>query len=186
MNKLFALALAATFALASCGGDAPAENTDAQKGENTEAHAHEGHEGHNHADEAPADPKAAADEAEAAYFAKIAETEGIQKTESGIYYEVLTEGTGAQPTAQSTVKTHYHGTTTDGNVFDSSVERGKTAEFPVGGVIKGWQEILPMMKTGGKWRIHVPYALAYGAQSPSPKIPPYSTLIFEVELFEVK
>lgn len=126
-----------------------------------------------------------ADKAQAAYFEKLAKTKGIQKTESGIYYEVLEKGSGPQPTAKSTVKTHYHGTTIDGQVFDSSVERKSPATFPVGGVIQGWQEILPMMKVGSKWRVHIPYALAYGAQSPSPKIPAFSPLVFEIELIEI-
>lgn len=112
--------------------------------------------------------------------------EGIKTTPSGIQYKILKEGTGESPTPESKVTCHYHGTLIDGTVFDSSVERGKPAQFPVNGVIKGWQEILPMMKEGGKWKIFVPQELAYG-ENPRPggAIEPYMTLIFEIELVSV-
>lgn len=132
-----------------------------------------------------AQAETAGKERQSAYFKEMAQKEGIQKTESGIYYEVLTEGTGPSPTAENTVKVHYIGTLPDGTVFDSSVERGEPAEFPVNRVIPGWQEIVPMMKVGGKWRIHIPYALAYGAQGAGEKIPPFSTLVFEMELLDI-
>ncbi len=109
----------------------------------------------------------------------------ITVTESGLQYEVLTAGEGAKPTAESTVRTHYHGTLINGTVFDSSYERGQPAEFPVGGVIKGWTEALQMMGTGSKWRLYVPHELAYGERGAGAAIAPFSTLIFDVELIEI-
>lgn len=129
--------------------------------------------------------KTTAEKTQSAYFQEIAQKEGIQKTESGIYYEVLQEGTGASPTIESKVKVHYTGSLTDGTVFDSSVERGEPATFPVNGVIPGWQEIVPMMKVGAKWRIHIPFSLAYGERGAGEKIPPFSPLVFEMELLDI-
>jgi FKBP-type peptidyl-prolyl cis-trans isomerase FklB len=119
------------------------------------------------------------------FLAENAKKDGITVLESGLQYEVLTEGTGAQPTAASTVRTHYHGTFIDGRVFDSSVERGEPTEFPVGGVIAGWTEALQLMKEGSKWRLYVPSDLAYGEQGSQGAIPPHSALVFEVELITV-
>ncbi|WBM75165.1 FKBP-type peptidyl-prolyl cis-trans isomerase [Saprospira grandis] len=104
--------------------------------------------------------------------------------ESGIQYEVLTAGEGEKPTAESSVTTHYHGMLTNGTVFDSSVERGQPATFPVGGVIQGWQEILQLMPTGSKWKVYIPSALGYGSQAVG-NIPPNSILIFEIELLSI-
>ena len=113
--------------------------------------------------------------------------EGITTTESGLQYEVLTSvDTGVQPTLASAVEVHYHGTTIDGEVFDSSVVRGEKISFPLGGVIEGWQEGLQLMKVGEKYKFYIPSEIAYGAYSPSPAIPANSTLIFEVELFGVQ
>jgi FKBP-type peptidyl-prolyl cis-trans isomerase FklB len=109
----------------------------------------------------------------------------VTTTESGLQYEVLTEGSGDVPQASSTVRTHYHGTLISGDVFDSSYQRGEPAEFPVGGVIKGWTEALQMMPVGSKWRLYVPYDLAYGEQGAGGAIKPYSTLIFDVELLDI-
>lgn len=111
--------------------------------------------------------------------------EGVITTESGLQYEVITEGNGPKPTMADKVKTHYHGTLVDGTIFDSSVDRGEPATFPVGGVIKGWQEGIPLMSVGSKYRFFIPQELAYGMRAPSPKIPAGSALIFEVELFEI-
>jgi len=105
--------------------------------------------------------------------------------ESGLQFEVLTEGTGEKPSASSTVRTHYHGTLTDGTVFDSSVDRGEPAEFPVNGVIAGWTEALQLMGTGSKWRLTIPYNLAYGERGAGGAIGPYATLVFDVELLEI-
>ena len=97
-----------------------------------------------------------------AFLAENAKKEGVVVTESGLQYEVLTEGTGEKPSASSTVRTHYHGTLINGEVFDSSVERDQPAEFPVGGVIAGWTEALQLMNVGSKWKLYIPYHLAYG------------------------
>lgn len=120
-----------------------------------------------------------------AFLAENAKKDGVTVTESGLQYEVLTTGEGEKPTAESTVRTHYHGTFTDGKVFDSSYDRGQPAEFPVGGVIKGWTEALQMMTVGSKWRLTIPFDLAYGEQGSQGAIPPYSTLVFDVELLEI-
>lgn len=109
----------------------------------------------------------------------------VTVTASGLQYEVLTEGSGPKPGASSTVRTHYHGTLISGEVFDSSVERGEPAEFPVNGVIAGWTEALQLMGTGSKWRLYLPYQLAYGERGAGGKIGPYSTLIFDVELIDI-
>lgn len=111
---------------------------------------------------------------------------GVKTTESGLQYEVVKEGTGPMPTANDTVVTHYHGTLIDGTVFDSSVDRGQPAEFPVGAVIRGWTEALQLMKVGSKYRLYIPSELAYGDRQAGPQIGPNSTLIFDVELLEIK
>ena len=102
--------------------------------------------------------------------------------ESGLQYEVLTEGAGEKPSPLSKVTTHYHGMLIDGSVFDSSVDRNQPATFPINGVIKGWQEILPMMPVGSKWKVFIPQELAYGSRGAGNDIPPFATLIFEIEL----
>lgn len=119
------------------------------------------------------------------FLAENAKREGVVVLESGLQYEVITEGSGAKPTRESTVRTHYHGTFIDGQVFDSSVERGQPAEFPVGGVIAGWTEALQLMSEGSKWRLFIPSELAYGANGSQGAIPPHSALVFEVELLNV-
>lgn len=108
------------------------------------------------------------------------------KTDSGLVYYPMKEGSGKQPTLSNTVEVHYHGTLTDGTVFDSSVERGQTISFPLGGVIKGWQEGLALMKEGGKATLVIPSDLAYGDGGSGDTIPPGATLKFEVELFKVQ
>lgn len=119
------------------------------------------------------------------FLAENAEKEGIVVTESGLQYEIITEGSGEKPSAESTVSTHYHGTLIDGTVFDSSVERGQPAQFPVNRVIAGWTEALQMMPVGSKWRLYIPHNLAYGPQGSGGAIAPYSALIFDVELLEI-
>lgn len=119
------------------------------------------------------------------FLALNAEREEVSVTESGLQFEVLTEGTGEKPTQASTVRTHYHGTLIDGTVFDSSVERNDPAEFPVGGVIAGWTEALQMMPVGSKWRLYIPHNLAYGERGAGGAIAPYSALVFEVELLDI-
>lgn len=106
----------------------------------------------------------------------------VTTTASGLQYTILGETEGPKPSATSKVKVHYHGTTIEGKVFDSSVDRGEPIEFPLNQVIPGWTEGLQLMSVGSKFKFFIPQNLAYGAQSPSPAIMPYSTLIFEVEL----
>ena len=110
---------------------------------------------------------------------------GIVELPSGLQYMVMKEGTGELPKATDKVTTHYHGTLIAGDVFDSSVDRGQPASFPVNGVIQGWQEALQLMKVGSKWKLFVPSDLAYGNQGAGPKIGPGTTLIFEVELLSI-
>ena len=120
-----------------------------------------------------------------AWLAANAKKEGVKVLPSGLQYKVITEGTGATPTATSVVKVNYEGKLIDGTVFDSSYKRGEPAEFRVNGVIPGWAEALTMMKAGSKWEIYIPAKLGYNDQQ-MPNIPPFSTLIFTVELLEVK
>ncbi len=124
-------------------------------------------------------------EAGNAYLEKNKAREGVKTTASGLQYEILKEGTGPKPVAEDMVKVHYHGTTIDGKVFDSSVDRGEPAQFPVGGVIPGWVEALQMMPVGSKWKIYLPANLAYGERGAGQDIQPNSVLIFEVELLEI-
>ena len=120
-----------------------------------------------------------------AFLEENAKRPEITVTESGLQYEVLATGEGEKPTAESTVRVDYHGTLVNGTVFDSSYERGQPAEFPVGGVIKGWTEALQMMPVGTKWRLYVPHELAYGERGAGAAIAPFSTLVFDVELHEI-
>lgn len=119
------------------------------------------------------------------YLAKNAERPEVKTTDSGLQYEILTEGTGAKPAATDKVTVHYHGTLIDGKVFDSSVDRGQPATFPVNGVIPGWVEALQLMPVGSKWRLFIPSDLAYGARGAGGDIGPNATLIFDVELINI-
>jgi peptidylprolyl isomerase len=115
------------------------------------------------------------------------QTNEMMKTASGLKYQVMKKGAGAvSPKASDTVKVHYHGTLLNGTVFDSSVERGEPISFPLNRVIPGWTEGLQLMKVGDKFKFEIPPNLAYGPNSPSPKIPPNSTLVFEVELLGIE
>jgi FKBP-type peptidyl-prolyl cis-trans isomerase FklB len=120
------------------------------------------------------------------FLADNAKRDEVTVTESGLQYEVITTGEGEKPSAESTVSVHYHGTFANGDVFDSSVERGQPAEFPVNGVIAGWTEALQLMTEGSKWKLTIPYGLAYGERGSQGAIPPYATLVFEVELLSIK
>ena len=120
-----------------------------------------------------------------AFLAANSKKEGVVTLPSGLQYEVLVEGNGKQPTATDRVQCHYEGTLIDGTLFDSSVKRGEPAVFGVTQVIPGWVEALQLMKEGAKWRLYIPYQMAYGEHGAGEMIPPYSALIFEVELIKV-
>ena len=120
-----------------------------------------------------------------AFLAQAAAAPGATKTESGLVITTLTPGTGASPTADDTVQVHYHGTLIDGTVFDSSVQRGQPATFPLQGVIKCWTEGVQHMHVGGKSRLVCPPQLAYGERGMPPRIKPGATLVFEVELLDI-
>jgi len=122
----------------------------------------------------------------AKFLAENKRKEGVKTTASGLQYKVIKDGTGAQPKETDTVTVNYRGTLINGTEFDSSYKRGQAATFPVNGVIKGWTEALQMMKAGSKYQLFIPSDLAYGARSAGPDITPNSTLLFEVELLEVK
>jgi FKBP-type peptidyl-prolyl cis-trans isomerase FkpA len=120
-----------------------------------------------------------------AYMAKAAAEPGAKKLESGVIVTTLTPGTGPSPKATDKVKVHYHGTLTDGTVFDSSVQRGQPATFALNSVIKCWTEGVQQMKVGGKSRLVCPSDVAYGDRGAPPRIKPGATLVFEVELLEI-
>lgn len=109
----------------------------------------------------------------------------VKTTASGLQYEIIKEGKGQTPAASDRVKVHYHGTLINGNVFDSSVNRGEPATFGVTQVIQGWVEALQLMPVGSKWKLYIPSELAYGAQGAGQSIAPHTTLIFEVELLDI-
>lgn len=122
-----------------------------------------------------------------AFLAENAKKEGVHTTASGLQYEVIEEGTGNKPSASDTVQVHYHGTLTDGTVFDSSITRGLPATFGVHQVIRGWTEALQLMPVGSKYRLYIPHDLAYGANPhPGGAIKPYMALIFDVELIAIE
>lgn len=121
-----------------------------------------------------------------AFLDKNKQRDVVTETGSGLQYEVLTEGDGAQPTESDTVVVHYEGSLIDGSVFDSSYERDNPATLPVNGVIEGWQEALQLMREGAKYKLYIPAALGYGEQGAGNRIGPNEMLIFEVELIEVK
>lgn len=120
-----------------------------------------------------------------AFLEKNKERAGVVELPSGLQYEILVEGNGAKPSATDSVTCHYHGTLIDGTVFDSSVQRGQPATFPLNRVISGWTEALQLMPVGSKWRLFLPPNLAYGEQQVSAQIGPNSTLIFDVELLAI-
>jgi FKBP-type peptidyl-prolyl cis-trans isomerase FklB len=122
------------------------------------------------------------------FLAENAKRKGVFTTPSGLQYEILVEGSGAKPSINSKVKTHYRGTLIDGTAFDSSYDNngGNPASFPVNAVISGWTEALQLMPVGSKWKLYVPYNLAYGDRGAGQSIGPYETLIFEVELIDIE
>jgi len=120
------------------------------------------------------------------FIGKYKKKDGVISLDNGIVYKIIKAGSGIQPTATDSVVAHYTGKLVDGRVFDSSVQRGQPSTFPLKSVIKGWQEILPLMKVGSKWEAVIPPQLAYGERGPGGLIGPNSTLVFEIELIEVK
>lgn len=129
---------------------------------------------------------AVAQEKGQSFLAENKAREGVKVTDSGLQYEVISEGTGPKPTADDTVSVHYVGTLMDGTEFDSSIARGEPATFPLKGVIPGWTEGLQMMTVGSKYRFVIPSDLAYGDRGAGQAIGPGETLVFEVELLEIK
>ena len=119
------------------------------------------------------------------FLAENAKKEGVVVLPSGLQYMVLTEGTGKKPSATDNVECHYEGRLIDGTVFDSSYRRGESATFPLNGVIAGWTEGVQLMGEGAKYRFFIPFDLAYGTRGAGASIPPYATLVFDVELIKV-
>ena len=119
------------------------------------------------------------------YLEENKKKQHVEELPSGMQFEVMVQGDGELPSASDNVKCHYHGTLIDGTVFDSSVQRGEPAQFPVNGVIQGWQEALQLMPVGSKWKLFIPPHLAYGENGAGGVIGPNATLIFEVELLEI-
>jgi FKBP-type peptidyl-prolyl cis-trans isomerase FklB len=132
-----------------------------------------------------AEKQAKSSEVGIAFLAENAAKEGVTTTESGLQYEILSSGDGTKPNATDQVTVHYHGMLTDGTVFDSSVDRGEPATFPVNGVIPGWVEALQLMSVGDKWKLTIPSELAYGDRGAGGLIGPGATLVFEVELLGI-
>ncbi len=120
-----------------------------------------------------------------AFLMENAKKPGVTTTKSGLQYEILTEGTGRSPKATDRVRCHYEGRLLDGTVFDSSYQRQQHADFGLNQVITGWTEGVQLMKEGAKYRFYIPYMLGYGERGAGSQIPPYSTLIFDVELIKV-
>jgi FKBP-type peptidyl-prolyl cis-trans isomerase FklB len=120
-----------------------------------------------------------------AFLEQNAIRDDVIVTESGLQYKVITEGDGEMPNANNTVRTHYRGTLINGTEFDSSYSRNQPTEFPVNGVIAGWTEALQLMTVGSKWKLYIPYQLAYGENGAGGAIGPYQALIFEIELLAI-
>ncbi|MBQ4107223.1 MAG: FKBP-type peptidyl-prolyl cis-trans isomerase [Lentisphaeria bacterium] len=129
--------------------------------------------------------RAANRKAEAEFMAENAKAEGVKVTASGLQYKVITEGTGAKPSATSKVRVHYQGSLLDGTVFDSSIQRGEPIEFMLSQVIPGWTEGVQLMSVGSKYRLFIPAKLGYGSRGAGQAIPPDAALIFDVELIAI-
>jgi FKBP-type peptidyl-prolyl cis-trans isomerase FklB len=124
-------------------------------------------------------------EAGRAFLARNASRPGVTVLPSGLQFEVLAQGNGVQPTEADTVRVHYHGSLIDGTVFDSSVDRGTPAEFPLAGVVPGFREAISNMRVGDKWRVYLPSELGYGERGAGADISPNSALVFEIELLDI-
>ena len=120
------------------------------------------------------------------YLANNKKRAGVITLDNGLQYEILKAGNGPKPKATDKVNVHYHGTLITGEIFDSSVDRGEAITFPLNQVIKGWTEILQLMPVGSKWKVYIPYDLAYGDRGAGQAIKPYSALIFEIELLGIE
>lgn len=120
------------------------------------------------------------------FLAENKKQPGVVELPSGIQYKIITQGTGIKPVLEDTIKVHYKGTTLDGNVFDDSYSRGEPIEFPLGGLIEGWKQTVVLMPTGSKWQLFIPSDYAYGDRGAGASIPGGATLIFELELLNVK
>lgn len=191
-------ALAAAFLLAACGdGSAPetdsAETTDAAETAKLSESGAASDAGLGPAAgifgtlDLPAPGASGWSEAQQTYLEAFSAQSGVRRTESGVYYAVLEEGSGAQPEPGQTVRVHYEGRLVTGKVFDSSYQRGAPAEFATTQVIQGWQDILPMMQEGATWQVAIPAELAYGSRAVgNGLIPPESALVFTIELLQVK
>lgn len=119
------------------------------------------------------------------FLAKNKVREGVITLPNGLQYEIITEGTGSKPIVSDQVKVHYAGYLLNGNIFDSSIQRGQPAQFPLNRVIPGWTQILQLMPVGSKWKVYIPQELAYGKNGGGQAIPPYSALIFDIELLDI-
>ncbi len=122
---------------------------------------------------------------EKAFMEQNAKRPEVQSRPSGLQYEVLKSGDGKVPTSKNTVMAHYEGRLLDGSIFDSSIMRGQPAQFPVGNLIQGWQEALQLMPVGSKWRLYIPHNLGYGERGAGNDIPPFATLVFDLELISI-
>jgi FKBP-type peptidyl-prolyl cis-trans isomerase FklB len=122
---------------------------------------------------------------ERAFLEQNAKRPEVLSRPSGLQYEILKAGDGKTPLARNTVMAHYEGRLLDGSIFDSSIMRGEPAQFPVGNLIQGWQEALQIMPVGSKWRLYIPHNLGYGERGAGADIPPFATLIFDLELISI-
>jgi FKBP-type peptidyl-prolyl cis-trans isomerase len=185
MKKLVVLSVCCAALLVSCGGPAGEESTETPAAETSPAPAATPSAPETLPTEpAAAPPETAVQPPAAAPKAMPSQPTGIQTTASGLKYEVIKMGTGRKPTLADRVTVHYRGELTNGQVFDSSYDRGQPATFPLGGVVKGWQEGVQLMPVGSTFRFEIPPDLGYGSRGAGP-IPPNSTLIFQVELLSI-
>lgn len=186
--KRLILVSALALTLAACGGD-DQQNTDDTAADDAmaaaEGMANDAGDAMDEAMDAMEDAGPSYEDMQAAFLAEYAQGEGTMVTNSGLMYRVEREGEGANPDANDVVEVHYEGHLIDGTVFDSSYARGETIEFPLNRVIPGWTEGLQLMQEGAKYQFAIPAELAYGSRRMGDDIPANSTLVFDVELFNV-